>query len=228
MKLDILNTIEKHILRSMMGVAEAKYSDLKPDRLESNAFNYHLKRMISKGFIQKTVSSGYSPTRLGRNYLGRVNMDTMDFTLQPKVLTMLAIESEDGQWLMLERTHQPYLGYKGFPSGKIHQGEEIIESAQRELFEKTGLTGVDLILRGSVSFQEFEGVDFVFQILEFVYHAKVSVDKKITYSSPYFTSKWVTKADFFSGLRFPGHELIFEQLEKQTYFHLEAKLQLPI
>ncbi len=62
---------------------------------------------------------------------------------QTKTAALLVIvRDNDGEMevLVQERLKQPFFGFWGRPTGKIRWGETIVEGAQRELLEETGLT----------------------------------------------------------------------------------------
>jgi hypothetical protein len=153
MKLDLTieHVIQKQILEKLTFAQSLRFSELKPSNLESNLFMYHLNRLIKSGFVKKT-EEGYTLTQVGLAHVDKLSMKDLKHRVQAKVLSILAIENENGKWLMLKRLHQPYIGKIGFPSGKTHYGESLLAAASRDLEEKSGLTGVELELRGNFNF----------------------------------------------------------------------------
>lgn len=53
---------------------------------------------------------------------------------------ILVFSSSFEKVLMLRRTKEPYLNLLNFPGGKVEQGEDLLQAAERELKEETGLT----------------------------------------------------------------------------------------
>jgi len=125
------------------------YTQLQPQDVPSNRFAYHLERLVSDGFIKK-IADGYTLTAAGRSLADRVSHETMSVRLQPHIVTTLSVANEAGEIALFKHSFQPYLGVVGYPQGRIHYGESVQQAAERELAEKTGLTGVSLIHRGMI------------------------------------------------------------------------------
>lgn len=64
-------------------------------------------------------------------------------TQNPKrpVAAAIALVVKDDQILLVRRANPPDAGRWGFPGGKIEFGETVLEAAERELSEETGVTG---------------------------------------------------------------------------------------
>lgn len=171
--LTIEHILQKQILEKLTYAEVLRFSELKPKNLESNLFMYHLKQLIKRGFVEKT-DGGYTLTPIGLAHVDKLSMKDLKHRVQAKLLTILAIEHEDGRWLMLKRLHQPYIGKIGFPSGKVHYGEQLHDAAKRDLKEKAGITDVELTLRGSFNFIFQEGDITVSNIIGYVFYGKTN------------------------------------------------------
>ena len=123
-----------------------RFSSLKPRDMESNIFMYHLKSLISGGYVLKKGSE-YALTAKGLTYVDSLSSKNLKPRKQPKLIAIVAIKDSHDKWLLLERKFQPYKNTLMLPSGKQHFGEDIYEHAKRELLEKTGLN-IPLIYRG--------------------------------------------------------------------------------
>lgn len=126
------------ILRQLMYNPGARFSEINSAALASDHFNYHLSTLIDSGMIVKTDNS-YRLTAKGKEYAN--TMDTSDLTIekQPKVAVMI-IATKNDKLLVQTRQKEPYYGFAGFITGKVRFGEQIMQTAARELMEETGLS----------------------------------------------------------------------------------------
>jgi ADP-ribose pyrophosphatase YjhB (NUDIX family) len=137
-----MHRIQQHIFGILITQPSARFSDLKPKEVESNLFMYHLKQLIDQGYVAKVKDGSYSLTAPGMVYADRLSLKTFQPRLQPRIVTLLMIRNQHGEYLMYRRKRQPLINMVGFPYGKIHTGETIKEAAGRELLEKTGYQAV--------------------------------------------------------------------------------------
>lgn len=203
--------IQLDILRRMLAKPELRYSELKMASVEANLFMYHLKQLMRVGLVEKQAA-GYTLTRAGKRFADRASLSSMKIRLQPKCITVLAVQRADNMWLLLRRKHQPFLDYKGFPSGKIHYGETLAEAGRRELAEKSGLTGVDLELRGNVVMRFMDGAEPVNHIIGYVFYGTVPATTDIDFRQANFESYFGPEEDFFEPPCFKGHQEILRCL----------------
>jgi len=118
----------------------ARFSELRPPKVDTNLFSYHLKLLIRSGFVGK-VDKDY---RLGSN--GLVYIDNgPSLHHQPKVIAMLLIQNGDGEVLLQKRQKQPYINSWTLPHGKIHIDDLSIEAAAKRVAgEKLNLENPDV------------------------------------------------------------------------------------
>jgi ADP-ribose pyrophosphatase YjhB (NUDIX family) len=132
----VKHTIDRHILGVLLGREFARFSDMRPPRVDTNLYSYHLKTMLADGWLKKT-DSGYTLTAKGLAYVDRVSASTVSVRRQPKIITMLLVQNSDGEVLMMKRQKQPYIDTWTLPYGKLHiDDESIIAAAKREAQEK--------------------------------------------------------------------------------------------
>ncbi len=211
--------IQKHIVRKLLSAGKAKFSELRPDRVESNLFMYHLNLLIKRGVVEKNDGQ-YVLSAAGGAFVDRANLDKLEFRVQPKIVTILAITSASGKWLLLERLHEPHMNRIGFPSGKLHYGETLEHAAVRELDEKTGITGVKLKLAGNVAmrFMDKDKEVTVNHTLGYVFTATAAEESGLVNKSTYWRSFWGTEADLITGNVFKGHPDILKLLASGKTF----------
>lgn len=129
------------ILRHLLLSPAAGFAKLqKQTGMSSDHANFHVKKLIDVGYIQRDEDAGYSLTRAGKEYANRMDTDDNVIEKQPKLSVALIIENEDGDFLAQRRLKQPYYGFWGRPTGKIKWGETFLAAAERELMEETGLS----------------------------------------------------------------------------------------
>ncbi len=133
------------ILRELLFHPSVGFASLqKLTGMTSDHFNFHLKKLIELGLVEKLSRGQYSLSTRGKEYANKLDTDNNTIERQPKVAVILVIErkakSGISEYLFQERLKQPYYGFWGCPTGKVRWGETIIQTAERELLEETGLS----------------------------------------------------------------------------------------
>lgn len=220
----ISHHIQRAILHTLMLHDHVRYSELKPHQLESNVFMYHLNQLIKQGLVEKS-QDGYRLTQDGKIYAGRSNLASLKIRIQPKIISILMVKREDGQWLLLQRKHQPNLNYAGFPSGKIHFGESLQDAAERELAEKATIYDVPLTLRGNMVMRFLNAEKTVINhIIGYVFSGTAPINCAATNETEFFRSFWGPEQKLFERPAFKGHKELLELLvanPKGTLFFKE-------
>lgn len=134
-----MHKLQQHILSQLILNSERRYADLKPQDVEGNHFMYHLKCLLKEGLVHKVPNGHYQLSPAGKSYVDRLSLKSLTPRVQPRLVTLMAIQNQEGQWLMYRRRRQPLINMIGLPYGKLHLGETVQEAAERELEEKTGL-----------------------------------------------------------------------------------------
>lgn len=174
-----MHHIQRSIILSLARTSPLRFSDLQPPRIPNNTFTYHLKKLVDSGYVELT-KSGYVPTRKALKLVAYGTTDDRR-TRAPGTITMIYIQNEEGEVLLLNRNRKPFQGWYGVPGGWIHLGETADEAAQRELSEKTTLTPErGLEQAGVLDFRYVDPVtrDIFLHILGFVYTYKFTGDRK--------------------------------------------------
>ncbi len=131
----INHPIQTHIVQQLQYMEAARFRDLRPPKTDTNLYSYHLKLLVQRDIIEK-CPSGYTLTAFGMNYVDRVS----GVRTQPKIITMLVIQNDEGDILLQKRLKQPYINTWTLPYGKVHIGDSSLEiAARRQLAEKVGL-----------------------------------------------------------------------------------------
>lgn len=139
-----IHHIQLEILRKLIFVPKLKYLQLKPNvDIENNQFDFHLHRLVDMGFVEKS-NNQYQLSIKGKEYSTRMDTDSVEIMKQSKLSAWFAVVRKNKgklQFLIYTRLKHPFYGCQGFGGGKMSFGEKIIDTAQRELKEETGLVG---------------------------------------------------------------------------------------
>lgn len=155
------------------------YAQMRPKGVESNHFAYHLEQLLRAGLVVKNDRS-YTLTTEGMALADRVSHADMSVRKQPHIVTTVCVTNEAGETALFKHAFHPYMGLLGFPQGRTHYDESVLTSAQRELFEKSGLDAVDLSHRGDVYIHATkQGVD-ISKILAHVFSGSVKGQPELT------------------------------------------------
>lgn len=131
--------IQKFIIDVLLYRKVARFRDLRPPKVDTNLFTYHLKELVKSGLIDK-VEGGYALSANGLSYVDRVSTEKKTIRTQPKIISMLVIQNGEGDILLQRRTKQPYIDTWTLPYGKLHiEDSSTIEAAHREVYEKLGI-----------------------------------------------------------------------------------------
>lgn len=131
------------ILRELLFHPQANFAVLqKQTAMTSDHFNFHIQKLVELGLVEKITRGTYTLTAKGKEHANKLDTDNNTIERQPKVAVILDIERIHGgvkQHVFQERLKQPYYGFWGLPTGKVRWGETILQTAERELMEETGL-----------------------------------------------------------------------------------------
>ena len=138
------SNIQNQILTRLLSSQKLRYSDMKPDDITSDLFNYHLQFLVKKGLVLKE-DDGYSLSTAGIKHVAD------EYPLNPRgevanlfkmnVITIVSQNSKNGiQILNQVRERHPSFGKKGVMGGSVRKCEEVLDGAKRKLQEETGLS----------------------------------------------------------------------------------------
>lgn len=131
--------IQKHIVEVLIYQKHARFRDMRPPKVDTNLYSYHLKLLQKSNFVEKT-QAGYTLGKNGLVYVDRINVKSLKLRTQPKIITMLVVQNSNGDVLLFKRQRQPFLDLWTLPMGKIHvEDETILAAAKREMNEKLQL-----------------------------------------------------------------------------------------
>lgn len=155
--------LDHHIQRSIVYrlalLDSARFSDLKPDELDSKLFTYHLKKVVQAGLVSKNPEGLYELTPEGRRlgvHVFEKQIDQLDRATS--VLFLVIRRKSDGAWLLYRRKTHPLINRAGFMHAAPNISEVITKTATKSVKDKTGLL-CDFTVLGSGYFRVFDGDD---------------------------------------------------------------------
>jgi ADP-ribose pyrophosphatase YjhB (NUDIX family) len=206
-----MHYLQQNIIKILATRESARYSEIKPKTIESNHFLYHLNQLIKEGMVSKLADKSYILSDKGKSYIDSVSFSSFKVRSQPKIVNLLVCKNDKGQYLLYKRVHQPFIGQVGFPYGKIHLGETIGESSQRELRELTGLSA-KLTHRGDAYVTVFHGDVLITHTL---FHVHYSDNQKgeLNPGSQYGSFFWDSIDDEDVDRFFPGFIEVYRLIQ---------------
>ncbi|MEK7582276.1 MAG: NUDIX domain-containing protein [Patescibacteria group bacterium] len=219
-----LHKIQADILKELMFVHDARFSDLNISKMPNDQFTFHLKRLVELGLIEKTVEGTYRLTIPGKDYAGRLDTDSKVVALETQAkIGVLVVATQGEKYLVQQRLKQPYYGYHGFITGKIKRGETVLEAAARELEEETGLEG-DLRLSAVKHKMDYSASG---ELLDDKYFFTVRVDNVsggLHSEFPGGKNCWMTKEEIFKlPTLFDGVEESLKLILNSAFAFVETK-----
>lgn len=202
--------IQKDIIHRLSRARELRFSELKPVQLESNAFMYHVKQLISGGYVEKTAA-GYTLTPSGLTYVDGLSLKNSQPRKQAKILSVIVLKNKRGEYILARRKYQPFVGTLLFPGGKQHYGESPEDHVVRELKEQFDLIGQP-VRRGLVDQRTFSKGVLITHVLTHVY--ELAYDGAPPAESPKFTYEW--SAVEGAEPLYPGTYELYKALEHET------------
>lgn len=185
-----MHHIQKHILRTLMYTKWARFRDMRPPKVDSNAYSYHLRVLQKEGLIEKR-GEGYRLSPAGLSYVDKVSMEKLEPRIQPKLTNMLVIQNEKNQILLIPKSKQPFIGTWMLPYGKVHLDDKsFYAAAVREADEKLQLQPENLEHAGSCYVRAFINGVLISSILANVFKTKVSHDVELGEQA-----QWYSRSD---------------------------------
>jgi len=211
-----MHIVQSKILDKLTYAENLRYSELRPDRTESNLFAYHLKSLITDGYINK-VGDHYTLSSKGKSYVDKISHRSLKVRQQPKIITLIDLVNDRGETMLYRRNHQPYIGMLAFPTGKLHMNERVEEATQRELKEKLDFEDIKLEHRGMVYVSVSDDGEFITQVLAHIFHGKTNQEIAVD-DSRRVVRFWGKPEDYPENEYIPGFFQIKELLKQDGLF----------
>lgn len=135
--IDLSHYIQRQAIMQLRQNGKQSYQDLKPDGVEGNAFNYHLRSLKKAGFI-KNAGEKYTLTAKGFLVSDGFSSPVARLMMRPYAHMGIVVTSGD-KVMLYKATRQPLEGIYVFSTGKMRYGDNLQMSLAREL-ERRGIT----------------------------------------------------------------------------------------
>lgn len=148
--------IQRAIVYRLALSSKLRFSELKPTDIENKLFTYHLKKVVSAGYVKKNEENSYILTPEGRR-LGIHALENGQVLVDQaySVLFMVIRRKSDGAWLLCRRKTHPLIGKFGLMHSIPNADEEVAITAQNDCMAKSGIKAVFTALGGGY-FRVFE------------------------------------------------------------------------
>ncbi|MEI6057594.1 MAG: NUDIX domain-containing protein [bacterium] len=137
--------IQNHILSKLKNAKLLRYSEMQPDKVPNDLYNYHLQFLVKKGYVVKS-DEGYSLSVTGIKHVADPypTNDAITSLFKINVITIVSrvIDGKDGKRIEILnqlRKSNPSYGKVGVMGGVVLKGELIESAATRKLKQETGL-----------------------------------------------------------------------------------------
>jgi ADP-ribose pyrophosphatase YjhB (NUDIX family) len=148
--------IQRGILNKLLFSPRLNFASLKPLEMEGSQFTFHLNKLLESNLIEKSDEGKYFLTGKGKNIANIYDPESQLPNKQAKHSAVFCATRNNKQEILIyRRLKEPFFGCQGFPTGKVKYGENILDTAVRELFEETNLVG-EPILRAIRHFKVYE------------------------------------------------------------------------
>lgn len=133
--------IQRAIVYKLAFAPSLRFGELKPDDIENKLFAYHLKKVMSAGYVEKNEDGEYLLTAEGRR-IGKGAFDSDSRLLDRAYSTLLLAirRKSDGAWLLYRRNTHPMIHLAGFMHAQPNANEEVTATAAKTCFNQTGLS----------------------------------------------------------------------------------------
>lgn len=130
-----MHYIQAYILDTLTRTKILRNKDMRPPKVESNLYQYHLLQLQKEGYVKK-LDSKYTLSKRGLAYASKHSSTLKKERPQPQVLTILFVTNPKGQLFVRTKQRQPFIGMQGLVLGKVHIGESVNDAVVREYQER--------------------------------------------------------------------------------------------
>jgi mutator protein MutT len=134
------------------------------------------------------------------------------YQVTPRTICLIFNDKDQILLLKFSKDKGPLAGYFDSPGGHIEKGEGVIETANREIMEETGLEVTDTRVRGIIHVTNFFGKNVMLFVVSC--NSASTEIKESDEGIPY----WINLSEIDSNRIFPDMKLIIEEVTKSNDF----------
>lgn len=223
-----MHWIGRHILKRLAFADRLTYSELLPDGVEGNLFQYYARSLERENLIARG-KDGYALTALGRRAVADMSATRlMRPRKQPQ--PMVAAFCRRGEELLIFKWQRhPYRGLTSLPMGRQLVGMSVIQAASDQLFWKAGLSGegnyLGLVEIRQQAARQLES-HVLINIVEFDDVRSVAVADGLTGSF-----EWAHQAELAADTFVPGYEEVInwcDNANRSSYLQIVIESDGPL
>jgi len=133
--------IQRTIVYHLAFADSMRFGELKPDEVDNKLFTYHLKKVVSAGYVTKLEDGEYALTPEGRRVgKGALKKQSRMIDRAYSVLLLAIQREEDGAWLLYRRQTHPLLGLTGYMHAQPVVDKSVTVTATQVCLQETGLS----------------------------------------------------------------------------------------
>jgi ADP-ribose pyrophosphatase YjhB (NUDIX family) len=136
-----LSPIQNQIISALKNAIWLRYSELQPEKVPNDLFNYHLQYLVQKGYLDRK-EEGYALSRMGLKHVADPYpaSDVLKSLFKINVIVIVSrVRAGKIEILNQVRMSNPSYGKVGAIGGVVLKGEGIEAAATRKLKQETGL-----------------------------------------------------------------------------------------
>lgn len=135
--------IQNHIISKLKNAERLRYSEMQPEDIPNDLFNYHLQFLVKKGYVARN-DDGYALAEAGIKHVADPDVATEEekiaSTFKINVITIASCVHQGKLEILNQiRKSHPSFGKIGIMGGIVRKGESLEAAAERKLKAETGL-----------------------------------------------------------------------------------------
>lgn len=155
--------IQRDILTVLKeAVTPLSYSEIKPKEIDGNAFNHHLRTLVSKGILFKNEENRYALTAREKRGIDFYSLADTRLKIRPISGVFVLVKSTDEMILTYKNEAAPIGGHVGLLFGKLRLSESYDKTLDR-ILKRRGLVPKSIYCKASVNILYYHNDELVAQ-----------------------------------------------------------------